>query len=51
VHDHPRSGRQSINISDDSVALVREVISVNRRLTLREISAEVGIMTLRAKPF
>ena len=51
MDDHPRSGRLSVSINDDSMALVRELVRINRRLTVREISAEVGILKVRAKPF
>jgi hypothetical protein len=51
VVDNPRFGRLSMSINDDSMTLVRELIRVNRRLAVRDVSAEVGILTVRAKPF
>ena len=41
--DNPRSGRPMTSKTDDCVARVRELIRANRRLTIREVSVEVGV--------
>ncbi|GFG31228.1 hypothetical protein Cfor_11652 [Coptotermes formosanus] len=41
--DNPRSGRPSTRRNNHSVTRVRELIHANRRLTVREISAEAFI--------
>ena len=43
VDDNPRSGRPTTSKTDDCVARVRELIRANRRLTIRELSVEVGV--------
>ena len=43
IEDDPRSGRPSSSTGDDHIEKVRSVIRENRRLTVREISEEVGI--------
>jgi len=43
VDDNPRSGRPTTSKTDDCVARVRELILANRRLTIRELSVEVGV--------
>ena len=43
VDDDPRSGRPLASRNYDSVTRAREIIRVNRRSTVREISAEVGM--------
>jgi len=43
VGEDPRPGRPSTSANDDHVERVRAVIRGNRRLTVREVSDEVGI--------
>ncbi|XP_076039471.1 protein GVQW3-like [Oratosquilla oratoria] len=43
VSDAPRSGRPRTATTDDNVALVQELLAEDRRLTVQEISLEVGI--------
>ena len=43
VDDNPQSGRPTTSKTDDSVARVQEMIRANRRLTIRELSVEVGV--------
>jgi len=43
IGEDPRPGRPSTSTNDDHVDRVRAVISVNRRLTVREVADEVGI--------
>ena len=43
VGEDPRPGRHSTSINDDHVDRVRAVIHGNRRLTVQEVSDEVGI--------
>jgi hypothetical protein len=43
VGEDPRPGRSSISTNVDHVEVVRAVICVNRRLTLREVAGEGGI--------
>jgi len=43
VDDNPRSGRPTTSKTDDFVARVREMIPANWRLTIRELSVEVGV--------
>ena len=43
VDDNPRPGRPTTRKTDDCVARVRELIRENRRLTIRELSIEVGV--------
>ena len=40
--DDPKSGRPSSSTGDDHIEKVRSVIRENRRLTIREVSEEVG---------
>jgi len=42
VDDNPRSGRPTTSKTDDRVARVQELIRANWRLTIRELSVEVG---------
>jgi len=42
IEDDPKSGRPS-STGDDHIEKVRSVICENRRLTIREVSEEVGI--------
>jgi histone-lysine N-methyltransferase SETMAR len=39
----PKSGRPSSSMGDDNIEKVRSVICENRRLTVREVSEEIGI--------
>ena len=43
IEDDPISGRPSSSTGDDHIEKVRSVIRENRRLTVREVSEEVGI--------
>jgi len=43
VDDNPRSGRPTTSKTDDCVARVRELIRANQRLTIHELSVEVGV--------
>jgi len=43
IEDYPTSGRPSSSTGDDHIEKVRSVIRENRRLTIREVSEEVGI--------
>ena len=43
IEDDPKSGRTSSSTGDDHIEKVRSVIRGNRRLTIREVSEEVGI--------
>lgn len=43
VSDAPRSGRPRTATTDDNVALVQGLLAEDRRLTVQEISLEVGI--------
>jgi hypothetical protein len=43
IEDDPKSGRPSSSTGDDHIEKLRSVIRENRRLTVREVSAEVGI--------
>ena len=43
IEDDPKSGRPSSSTGDDHIGKVRSVIRENRRLTIREVSEEVGI--------
>ena len=43
VDDNPRSGRPTTSKTDDCVVRVRELIGANWRLTIRELSVEVGV--------
>ena len=43
VDDNMRSGRPTTSKTDDHVARVQEVIQANRRLTIHELSVEVGV--------
>jgi histone-lysine N-methyltransferase SETMAR len=43
IEDDPKSGRPSSSTGDDHIEKVRSVICENRRLTVREVSQEVGI--------
>jgi hypothetical protein len=43
TEDDPKPGRTSTSTDDDHVEKVRAVIRENRRLTVREVSEEVGI--------
>ena len=43
IENDPKSGRSSSSTGDDHIEKVRSVIRENRRLTVREISEEVGI--------
>jgi len=43
IEDDPKSGRPSSSMGDDHIEKVRSVICENRRLTIREVSEEVGI--------
>jgi len=42
IEDDPKSGRPSSSTGDDQIEKVRSVIRENRRLTIREVSEEVG---------
>ena len=44
VGEDPRPGRPSTSTNDDSVERVLAVIRGNRRLTVREVADEVGII-------
>jgi len=44
VGEDPRPGRPSTSTNDDHVDTVRAVIRGNRRLTVRELADEVGLM-------
>jgi len=43
IENDPKSGRPSSSTGDDQIEKVRSVILENRRLTIREVSEEVGI--------
>lgn len=43
--DDPRSGRPSTSVNDTNVAAVEKMLQRDRRLTIREISDEIGIGT------
>ena len=43
IEDDPKSGRPSSSTGDDHIEKVHTVIRENRRLTVREVSEEVGI--------
>ena len=43
IEDDPKSGRPFSSTGDDHIEKVRSVIRENRRLTIREVSEEVGI--------
>jgi transposase len=43
IEDDPKSGRPSSSTGDDHIEKVRSVIRENRRLTVREVSEEVGV--------
>ena len=43
IKDDPKSGQPSSSTGDDHIEKVRSVIRENRRLTIREVSKEVGI--------
>jgi len=43
TEDDPKSGRPSSSTGDDHIEKVRSVIHENHRLTIREVSEEVGI--------
>ena len=43
IEDDPKSGRPSSSTGDDHIEKVHSVKSENRRLTIREVSKEVGI--------
>ena len=43
IEDDPKSGRPSSSTGDDHIEKVRSVIREKRRLTVREVSEEVGI--------
>ena len=43
IEDYPKSGRPVTSTNDDQIENVRAVIRGNRRLTVREVSEEVGI--------
>jgi transposase len=43
IEDDPKSGRPSSSTGDDHIQKVRSVIRENRRLTVCEVSKEVGI--------
>jgi len=43
IEDDPKSGRPSSSTGDDHIEKVRSVIRENHRLTIREVSEEVGI--------
>jgi len=43
VKDNERPGRPSTSKTNETVALVREIIRNNRRLTIREVAEDVGI--------
>ena len=43
IEDDPKSGRPSSSTGDDHIEKVPSVIRENRRLTVREVSEEVGI--------
>jgi len=43
IEDDPKSGRSSTSVDDDHVQKVLAVIRQNRRLTVREVAAEVTI--------
>jgi len=43
IEDDPKSGRPCTSTNDDHVEKVHAVIRQNRRLTVREVTEEVGI--------
>ena len=43
IEGDPKSGRPSSSTGDDNIEKVRSVIRENRRLTVREVSEEVGV--------
>jgi len=43
IEDDPKSGRPSSSTGDNHIEKVRSVTRENRRLTIREVSEEVGI--------
>ena len=43
IEDYPKFGRPSSSTGDDHIEKVRSVLRENRRLTVREVSEEVGI--------
>jgi len=43
VDGNPRSSRPTTSKTDECVARMQELIRANRRLTIRELSVEVGV--------
>jgi len=43
IEDDPKSGRPSLSTGNNHIEKLRSVIRENRRLTIREVSEEVGI--------
>ncbi|GFG33432.1 hypothetical protein Cfor_10026, partial [Coptotermes formosanus] len=51
IEDSDKSERSSTSTDDDHVEKARAVICENRRLTVLEVSEEVGICKIRATRF
>ena len=51
IEEDLKSGRPSPSTGDDNIETVRSVIRENRRLTVREVSEEVGICKFHASRF
>jgi histone-lysine N-methyltransferase SETMAR len=43
LEDDPRSGRPTTSVSDENVGRVEELVELDRRVTLRELSDQLGI--------
>ena len=43
VEDFPRSGRPSMSSTQVNIAKVKEIVTENRHLSLREIAAELSV--------
>lgn len=47
LEDDPRSGRPATCVTEETVALVADVVNKNRRVTVREIAVSTGISSTR----
>ena len=43
MEDLPRSGRPSVSSTEVNIAKVKEIVTENRHLSLREISAQLSV--------
>ena len=43
ANDEPRSGRPSTSTTDENVEAVKKIVLENRRITIREVSEDVGM--------